>query len=90
MRLVRESYSKDNMIISKKVLARRTLLRGIGASVALPLLDAMVPPLTELIHTPVCPPRRLGFVYAPMGADMSAWIPVSKKMESGDGNTELL
>lgn len=71
------------MIISKNVLARRTLLRGIGASVALPLLDAMVPPLTELVRTSVNPPRRLGFVYAPMGADMSAWTPVAKTMEQG-------
>ena len=71
------------MIISKNVLARRTLLRGLGASVALPLLDAMVPPLTELARTSVNPPRRLGFVYAPMGADMSAWTPVQKQMEQG-------
>ncbi len=71
------------MIISRNVLARRTLLRGLGASVALPLLDAMVPPLTELARTSVSPPRRLGFVYAPMGADMSAWTPVEKQMELG-------
>ena len=71
------------MIISKKVLGRRTMLRGLGASVALPLLDAMVPALKELACTSVHPPRRLGFVYAPMGADMSAWTPVEKKMEQG-------
>ena len=71
------------MFISKNVLARRTLLRGLGASVALPLLDAMVPPLKALARTSVNPPRRLGFVYAPMGADMSAWTPVAKKMEQG-------
>ena len=51
------------MIISKKALPRRTFLRGLGATVALPLLDAMVPSMTALAKTPASPVRRLGFVY---------------------------
>jgi hypothetical protein len=63
------------MIISKKALPRRTFLRGIGASVALPLLDAMVPSMTALAKTPAAPVRRLGFVYMPMGCDIARWTP---------------
>jgi hypothetical protein len=63
------------MIITKKSLPRRTLLKGLGAALALPLLDAMVPPLTALAQTPANPAklRRLGFVYMPMGCDHSRW-----------------
>jgi hypothetical protein len=63
------------MIISKKALPRRTFLRGMGASLALPLLDAMVPPMTALASTPAEPVRRLGFVYMPMGCDIARWTP---------------
>jgi hypothetical protein len=63
------------MIITKKALPRRTFLRGMGASVALPLLDAMVPSMTALARTPAEPVRRLGFVYMPMGCDLPRWTP---------------
>jgi hypothetical protein len=63
------------MIITKKALARRTFLRGMGATVALPLLDAMVPSMTALARTPAEPVRRLGFVYMPMGCDLPRWTP---------------
>ena len=63
------------MIISKKALPRRTFLRGLGATVALPLLDAMVPSMTALAKTPASPVRRLGFVYIPMGCEHSQWTP---------------
>jgi len=63
------------MIITKKSLPRRTFLRGIGASLALPLLDAMVPSMTALASTPGNPVPRLGFVYMPMGSDISRWTP---------------
>jgi hypothetical protein len=65
------------MIITKKALPRRTVLRGLGATLALPLLDAMVPALTAEAKTPANPAklRRLGFVYMPMGCDMSRWMP---------------
>src|SRR3954454_19836455 len=63
------------MIITKKALPRRTFLRGMGATLALPLLDAMVPSMTALAATPANPVRRLGFVYIPMGAYMPQWTP---------------
>jgi hypothetical protein len=63
------------MIITKKALPRRTFLRGMGAAVALPLLDAMVPSMTALASTAAGPVRRLGFVYMPMGCDLPRWTP---------------
>ncbi len=63
------------MIISKKALPRRTFLRGMGAAVALPLLDAMIPSMTALAQTPAKAVRRLGFVYIPMGSDITRWTP---------------
>ena len=63
------------MIITKKALPRRTFLRGLGATVALPLLDAMVPSMTALARTAAEPVRRLGFVYMPMGCDLPRWTP---------------
>ena len=63
------------MMITKKALPRRTFLRGMGASLALPLLDAMVPSMTALARTPADPVRRLGFVYVPMGCDIARWTP---------------
>src|SRR6266513_3989478 len=66
------------MIVTKKALPRRTFLRGMGASLALPLLDAMVPSMTALARTPAEPVRRLGFVYIPMGCDISRWTPAGE------------
>ncbi len=66
------------MIIRKKALPRRTFLRGMGATLALPLLDAMVPALTALAATPAKPVRRLGFVYIPMGSIISQWTPAGE------------
>jgi len=63
------------MNISKKSLPRRTFLRGAGAALALPLLDAMVPAATALAATPAAPVRRLGFVFMPMGCDITRWTP---------------
>ncbi len=63
------------MIITKKALPRRTFLRGMGASLALPLLDAMVPAATAMTGTPANPVRRLGFVFMPMGCDITRWTP---------------
>ena len=64
-------------MMTRKALPRRTFLRGMGTALALPLLDAMVAPLTALAETPAAPARlrRLGFVYMPMGCDMSRWAP---------------
>ncbi len=63
------------MIVTKKALSRRAVLRGVGATLALPLLDAMVPAMTALASTPAEPVRRLGFVYIPMGANQAQWTP---------------
>jgi Protein of unknown function (DUF1552) len=63
------------MFISKKHLSRRAVLRGAGVSIALPLLDAMVPAATALAQTAAAPAPRLGFVYFPHGAVMHDWVP---------------
>ena len=65
------------MIITKRALSRRTVLRGIGASVALPLLDGMVPALVATERSAAAPVRRFGAVYAPNGMWMDAWTPTS-------------
>ena len=69
------------MIITKKALPRRLFLRGLGTTLALPLLDAMIPSMTALASTPANPARlrRLGFVYIPMGCDVSRWTPPGAK-----------
>ena len=66
------------MIVTKKALPRRTFLRGMGAALSLPLLDAMVPAMTALAATPANPARRLGFVYIPMGSHVKEWTPRSE------------
>jgi len=66
------------MIITKKALPRRTFLRGLQATLALPLLDAMIPAATALAQTPAKPVRRLGFVYIPMGCDHGRWTPAGQ------------
>ena len=63
------------MNFTRKALPRRTLLRGAGATLALPLLDAMIPAATATEKTPAKPVRRLGYVFMPMGCDNSRWIP---------------
>jgi uncharacterized protein DUF1552 len=63
------------MIITKKYLPRRTFLRGMGATIALPLLDAMVPSMTAFARAAAAPARRLSFVYMPMGCDITRWTP---------------
>src|SRR5262249_1831714 len=65
----------QSMIVLKKALPRRTFLKGVGATLALPLLDAMVPAMTVLAATPAAPVRRLGYVFIPMGCDGSRWTP---------------
>ena len=55
------------MIVMKKSLSRRTVLRGLGATVALPLLDSMVPALSATAQTVAAPVPRLAFFYVPNG-----------------------
>ena len=63
------------MIITKKALPRRTFLKGVQATLALPLLDAMIPAMTALAQTPARAVRRLGYVFIPMGCDHASWTP---------------
>jgi Protein of unknown function (DUF1552) len=65
------------MFITKKSLPRRTFLRGVGATLALPLLDSMIPARTLLAQTAAKPLPRLGFVYVPHGAIMDKWTPAT-------------
>ena len=63
------------MMITKKALPRRTVLRGMGATLALPLLDGMVPALSALGATAAKPALRFGAVYVPNGMVMQNWTP---------------
>ena len=63
------------MIITNKALPRRTFLRGVGAVLALPVLDAMVPALSAAGKVAVSSPTRLSFVYVPNGVIMDQWTP---------------
>jgi hypothetical protein len=72
------------MFNTRKHLSRRTFLRGAGVTMALPLLDAMIPASTALAQTAAAPRLRMGFIYFPHGAIMNEWTP------SGEGtNFEL-
>src|SRR5205823_658136 len=62
------------MIITKKALPRRTFLRGLGTTMALPFLDAMTPALSAAPQAPV----RMAFVYHPVGMIMDRWTPKEK------------
>jgi len=72
------------MIIMKRALPRRTFLRGLQATLALPLLDAMIPAATALANTAAKPVSRLGFVFVPMGCNHAKWTP------EGEGRLESL
>lgn len=63
------------MFIFKHALPRRTFLRGVGTTVALPLLESMVPAFTALADTAARPPRRFGAVYVPNGTSIRHWMP---------------
>ena len=65
------------MYISKMSLSRRTLLRGMGAAIALPLLDAMVPALTPFAKAAAAPRTRFGAIYIPNGAIVDEFFPKS-------------
>jgi hypothetical protein len=63
------------MFITKTSLSRRAILRGMGASLALPFLDAMVPAATALARTAATPALRFGAVFIPMGERPGFWTP---------------
>jgi uncharacterized protein DUF1552 len=78
------------MFLTKKHLSRRTVLKGAGVTLALPLLDAMIPAATALAQTAAAPKMRMGFFYIPHGAimgntsfgpEMDKWTP------GGSGNS---
>src|SRR5215468_2940143 len=74
------------MFITKKHLRRRTFLQGVGAAVALPLLDAMVPAFASNVkQTP-----RLGFVYVPHGMDAYAGVTADQIAAQAIGQDTLL
>src|SRR6185436_13224754 len=66
------------MFLTKKHLPRRTFLRGMGVTMALPLLESMIPAQTLLRKTAGAPASRIGFVYVPHGAIMDHWTPATK------------
>src|SRR3989442_15406870 len=66
------------MFITKRHLSRRTFLRGAGVTVALPLLESMVPAQTPLNRTAASPKSRLGGIYIPHGATMDHWPPATE------------
>ena len=66
------------MFITKKHLSRRTLLKSMGVSLALPLLDSMVGAQTPLAKSAAKPTSRIGFVYLPHGAIMNEWTPATE------------
>ncbi len=70
------------MFVTKKHLSRRTVLRGAGTALALPLLDAMIPARTALAQTAAKATPHMGFIYFPHGAVMNQWTP------KGEGKIE--
>src|SRR5688500_8096671 len=66
------------MIITRKAIPRRTMLRGLGATLALPLLDGMVPALTALQRTAAGPVTRFGVMYIVNGMVMQKWTPAAE------------
>ena len=66
------------MFIQRKSLPRRTFLRGMGATISLPLLEAMVPALTASAKTAAAPVKRFGGVYIPHGAIMEQYRPATE------------
>ena len=76
------------MIITGKAIPRRTVLRGIGAGLALPLLDGMVPAFAAIRNSAAHPVRRFGVFYVPNGMAMQHWTP--EATGKGFATTRLL
>jgi hypothetical protein len=66
------------MYVTRKHLTRRTVLRALGATLGLPLLDAMIPASTALAQTAAKTTPHVGFIYFPHGAVMNKWTPTSE------------
>src|SRR5215470_7262387 len=75
-RFKNDVLAEIQMYISKKRISRRTMLKGIGTTIALPLLDAMNPAATAWAQTPAgSTPKRFAFIGFPHGAIMDRWVP---------------
>ena len=73
------------VFLTKKRISRRAVLRGAGASIALPLLDAMIPAGVALAQTVVKPRTRMGFFYFPHGAFTGKWTEINSWTPAGEG-----
>src|SRR5262249_15827885 len=69
------------MIVTKRAIPRRTILRGLGTTLALPLLDSMVPALSALAKTPAGPVRRFSIIYAAHGVAPGSWVPKTEGVD---------
>src|SRR6516165_6547719 len=72
------------MLITKKHISRRTVLRGAGMALALPLLDSMVPAQTPVVKTAAAPKTRFTGTFVPHGMAPGYWIPEKPVLESGN------
>ncbi len=68
--------------LTRKALSRRTFIQGLGATIGLPLLDAMVPAATRLSTVEALKAKRIGYTFIPMGADMTRWIPTGPTLDN--------
>ena len=66
------------MIITKKAISRRTVLKGLGATLALPFLDAMMPASTAIARSAAKAPTRFGAIYVPNGVIPGKWFPTAE------------
>src|SRR5579863_6963310 len=73
--------TSSKMIAFKKALSRRAMLRGAGATLALPLLDSMIPAFTARADTPAVPVNRFGVMYVPNGMIMQNYLPLTAGTE---------
>lgn len=67
--------------LTRKALSRRTFIGGLGATIGLPLLDAMVPAATKFSAVPALNAKRIGYTFIPMGADMTRWTPQGNTLD---------
>src|SRR4051812_43101147 len=72
------------MFVTRKHLTRRTVLRSLGATLGLPLLDAMIPARTALAQTAAVATPHVGFIYFPHGAVMNRWTPTGGENSIGE------
>ena len=68
--------------LTRKALSRRTFIGGMGATLGLPLLDAMVPAATRLASVEALKAKRIGYTFIPMGADMTRWTPQGDNLDN--------